>query len=48
MKRILKNLFRKIGLEVNKLNTDNSGSFPLGALIKLSKISPIDKVDKFK
>ena len=39
MKRILKNLFRKIGLEVNKLNTDNSGSFQIARIIKYFNIN---------
>jgi FkbM family methyltransferase len=41
MKRILKYLFRKIGLEVNRLNTDNSGAFQISRIIKHFNISTI-------
>lgn len=41
MKKILKFLFRKIGVEINKLNTDNSGSFQIAKIIEYFNINTI-------
>jgi FkbM family methyltransferase len=41
MKIFLKSFFRKIGLEVNRLNTDNSGSFQIAKIINHFNINTI-------
>lgn len=41
MKKILKLLFRKIRLEVNILNTDNSGSFQIAKIIEHFNINTV-------
>lgn len=41
MIKTIKFLFRKIGLEVNRLNTDNSGSFQIAKIIKHFNINTI-------
>ena len=41
MKKTLKSLFRKIGLEDNRLNTDNSGSFQIAKIINHFNINTI-------
>ena len=41
MKKFLKYIFRKFGLEINILNTDNSGSFQIARIIKHFNITTV-------
>ena len=41
IKSTLKSFFRKLGLEINNLNTDNSGAFQIYKIISYFKISTI-------